>query len=56
MPKVVIDIADSRKNLALFYVAISRVKRLEDLMFNNPFNLERLTGDGGNTALDRQLD
>ena len=29
-----LDIKDGRKNLALFYIAMSRVKRKEDLLFD----------------------
>ena len=56
IPKVAIDITKGRKNLALFYVTILRVKCLDDLMFEEAFDLEKLIGDGGSTALDRQLD
>ena len=42
MPKVVIDIATGLKNTAVFYVAISRVKWLEDLMFKQAFDFNCL--------------
>ena len=52
MPKVVINITKGRKNLALFYVTILKVKCLDDLIFEEAFDLKKLIGDGGSTALD----
>lgn len=56
VPKVVLNISSGRKDLCLFYVAISRVKRIEDLMFEETFDFDRLASDGGSNALMRQLD
>ena len=56
LPKVALNIIDGRKNLAVFYVGISRVKRMKDLMFEQSFNLDRLTGSSSNTAAIRKID
>ena len=53
MPKVAIDIAKGRKKLDLFYVRISRVKRIKNIMFEESFDYERLIGTGGKTAINR---
>lgn len=56
VPKVVVDLDAGVKNLALFYVAVSRVKRLEDIMFETPFDLDRVTGSHGAHGDMRQRD
>ena len=56
MPKVVLDIIEGRKSLTLFYVAMSRVKRKEDLLFEQLFDFDRLIRTGGNTTIMRDLD
>ena len=56
MPKVALNIIDGKKNLAVFYVGISRVKRIEDLMFEQSFNLDRLIGSSSNIATIRKID
>ena len=56
VPKVALDITSGKKDLCLFYVAISRVRRLEDLMFEETFDFDRLSSDEGNNALMRQHD
>ena len=56
LPKVALNIIDGRKNLAVFYVSISRVKRMEDLMFKQSFNLDRLIGSSSNIATIRKID
>jgi ATP-dependent exoDNAse (exonuclease V) alpha subunit len=42
--------------LGLSYVAISRVKHLQDLVFESSFDLEHFTGTNSALARDRQLD
>ena len=39
MLKVVLNISKGLKNIALFYISISRVKGLDDVLFELPFNL-----------------
>ena len=56
MPRVVLDISLSRKDLALFYVGISRVRRLEDLMFEQPFDLARITAEPTRNSIMRATD
>ena len=56
VPKVALDITSGKKDLCLFYVAISRVRRLDDLMFEETFDFDRLSSDEGNNALMRQHD
>ena len=51
MPKVAIDITKGLKKLDIYYVRISRVKRLDNLMFKESFNYNRLTSTGGETAV-----
>lgn len=38
-----LDFSIGKKDLTLFYVATSRVRYLEDLMFEKSFNYKRLT-------------
>jgi len=52
MPKVVINIAKGRKKLDLYYVRISYIKRLGDVMFEESFNLDRLIGTSSETAIN----
>ncbi|EGP86713.1 uncharacterized protein MYCGRDRAFT_44189, partial [Zymoseptoria tritici IPO323] len=54
--KVVLDFSIGRKDLALFYIAASRVKRLEDVLFKRAFDFNRLTGTSGEGAVIRAAD
>lgn len=56
VPKVVLNITHGRKDLGLFYVAASRVRRLEDLMFEESFDYERVNGGETELAVMRRLD
>jgi hypothetical protein len=56
VPKVVLNITTGKRDPALFYVAVSRVKRLQDLIFEEGFSLKRLSADGGPTAFMRDID
>lgn len=55
MPKVVLNLAMSAP-AAVVYVAVSRVKRLEDLLFEESFGLDKLQGSGGTGAEMRKQD
>ncbi|XP_073287601.1 uncharacterized protein [Primulina huaijiensis] len=56
LPKAVLNLTQGTKNVSVYYVGVSRVKRLEDVMFEEAFDLERLTA--ATTALQemRQQD
>ncbi|KAK5116807.1 hypothetical protein LTR85_009067 [Meristemomyces frigidus] len=56
VPKVVLNFSQGRKDTALFYVAASRVRRLEDLMFEETFDFDRMTGSEGEGAVMRRQD
>lgn len=56
MPRAVIDLSIGKKDLALFYVAISRVRRLEDIMFEQSFDYDRLVSDETANAAMRTSD
>lgn len=56
LPRVALNLARGRKATDLFYVAVSRVKRLDDILFEEPFDLDRLQASGGDTAIDRMID
>lgn len=56
MRRAVLDLSIGHKDLTLFYVAVSRVRRLEDLMFEQPFGLRRLSTEESATAIMRNQD
>lgn len=56
MSRAVLDLSLGRKDLALFYVAISRVRRLEDIMFEQAFDYDRVTADKTANAIMRNYD
>lgn len=56
VPKVVLNLNHGRKDLGLFYVAASRVRRLEDLMFEETFDYERVKGGEADVSVMRQVD
>lgn len=43
MPYIVLDISLGQKDLTLSYVTISRVRRLSNIMFEQSFDLDRIT-------------
>lgn len=56
VPKVVLNLNHGRRDLGLFYVAASRVRRLEDLMFEETFDYERVNSNETNLAVMRRID
>ena len=57
LEKVVVSVSGDRDHApGLMYVAVSRVKSLEGLMFNEPFSLHRLRGGNAETVKKRNLD
>ncbi|EGP83229.1 uncharacterized protein MYCGRDRAFT_50260, partial [Zymoseptoria tritici IPO323] len=56
LSKAVLNISNSRKNVPLFYVAISRNKKLDNLLFKDTFDLERLTAGSRIVAEMRAYD
>ena len=56
LSRVVLNIDQREHCLGLSYVAISRVKALDGLMFESPFDFSRFTLQDSPTARDRELD
>lgn len=56
MPRAVLDLSIGNKDLAVFYVAVSRVRRLEDIMFEQAFDYDRLVADETMYATMRSSD
>jgi ATP-dependent DNA helicase PIF1 len=56
LSRVVLNIDQREHCLGLSYVAISRVKALDGLMFESPFDFSRFTLQDSPTARDRVLD
>jgi ATP-dependent DNA helicase PIF1 len=56
VPKVVLNFSLGKRDLGLFYVAASRVRRLEDIMFEDTFDFDRLDAVDTANAISRQLD
>lgn len=56
MPRIVLDLSIGRKDLALFYVGVSRVRHIEDIMFETAFDLERITAEETPVAAMRSND
>lgn len=54
--RVVLDLNKREHCLGLAYVATSRVKHLNGLLFEGPFDFERFAAKESITSLDRQLD
>ena len=54
--RAVLNINQKEHCLGLSYVAISRVKALDGLMFESPFDFSRFTVQDSPTARDRELD
>jgi ATP-dependent exoDNAse (exonuclease V) alpha subunit len=56
LSRVVLNVDQKEHCLGLSYVAISRVKALDGLMFESPFDFSRFTVNNTPTAQDRELD
>jgi hypothetical protein len=56
LPKVVLDLSRTEHCLGLSYVAISRVKSLDGLLFEGPFDFDHFKKTTTVTAQDRDLD
>jgi ATP-dependent DNA helicase PIF1 len=56
LSRVVLDIDQKEHCLGLTYVAVSRVKSLQGLMFESSFDYSRFTGQNSPVAQDRELD
>jgi ATP-dependent DNA helicase PIF1 len=56
LSRVVLNIDQKEHCLGLSYVAISRVKALDGLMFESPFDYSRFTSQDTPIAKDRELD
>jgi ATP-dependent DNA helicase PIF1 len=56
LSRVVLNLDQKEHCLGLSYVAISRVKALEGLMFECPFDYSHFTANNTPTARDRELD
>jgi ATP-dependent exoDNAse (exonuclease V) alpha subunit len=56
LSRVVLNIDQKEHCLGLTYVAISRVKALDGLMFESPFDFSRFTSQDTPIAKDRELD
>jgi ATP-dependent exoDNAse (exonuclease V) alpha subunit len=56
LSKVVLNLDRREHCLGLSYVAISRVKRLDGLMFERPFDFDRFVSTNSTTARDREVD
>jgi hypothetical protein len=52
----VLNFNHGRQDLSLFYVAASRVRRIEDLMFEDSFDFDRINGGETNLAIMRRID
>jgi ATP-dependent exoDNAse (exonuclease V) alpha subunit len=56
LSRAVLNINQKEHCLGLSYVAVSRVKKLEGLLFEYPFDFEHFTPTISNTANDRKAD
>ena len=56
LSRVVLNIDQKKHCLGLSYVAISRVKALDRLMFESPFDFSRFTVHNTPVARDQELD
>ena len=56
LEKAVLNLNQREHSLGLSYVAASRVKTLDGLMFESPFDYDRFTGVNTVTSTDRELD
>lgn len=56
VPRAVLDIADREFNSGLRYVAVSRVKSLDGLLFDRPFDFGQIRSNPSSTVRMRQAD
>jgi hypothetical protein len=56
LSQVVLNIDQKEHCLGLTYIAISRVKALNGLIFESPFDFSRFTSQDTPIARDRELD
>ncbi len=56
LPKVVLDLSQTEHCLGLSYIAISRVKSLDGLLFEGPFDFDHFKKATTVIAQDRDLD
>jgi hypothetical protein len=56
LPKVILNLNQKEHCLGLSYVAVSRVKTLNSLLFEVPFDFEHFTGTNSAVFRDRELD
>ena len=56
LSKVVLNLNQREHCLGLSYVAVSRVKTLNGVLFERPFDYERFTGRESAVSKDRELD
>jgi ATP-dependent DNA helicase PIF1 len=56
LPKVVLDLSQTEHCFGLSYVAVSRVKSLDGLLFEGPFDFDHFKKATSVTGQDRDLD
>jgi hypothetical protein len=56
LPKVVLDLSRIKHYLRLSYIAISRVKTLDRLLFEGPFDFDHFKKSKTAISEDRDLD
>jgi ATP-dependent DNA helicase PIF1 len=56
LPKVVLDLSRTEHCLGLLYIIISRVKILDRLLFENPFDFDHFKKSKITVSEDRDLD
>jgi hypothetical protein len=56
LPKVILNLNQKEHCLGLSYVAVSRVKALNGVLFESPFDFERFTGTNSTISQERELD
>jgi ATP-dependent DNA helicase PIF1 len=56
LPKVVLDLRQTKHCLGLSYVAVSRVKTLDGLLFEGPFDFDHFKRTKTAVSEDRDLD
>ena len=56
LPKVVLNLSQTEHCLGLSYVAVSRVKALDGLLFEGPFDFDHFKKTNTIVSQDRDLD